>query len=97
VYAFVAAATGWTWEYIGQCLTLPRLFAMHAIWRKFPPMIVSGAAMLGVKHEPEPELPKTREEIAEAFAKAAIRVAQATTVAPQKLKWITVPNEARNG
>ena len=29
MYAYLAAATGWTFEYIGQCMTLPRLYAMN--------------------------------------------------------------------
>jgi hypothetical protein len=95
VYAFLAAATGWTWEYIGQCLTLPRLFAMHAVWREYPPLIVAAASLLGVK--PESPVPETREDVAKAMAEAAIRVARATTANPRTLQWITVPNEARNG
>jgi hypothetical protein len=95
VYAFVAAATGWTWEYIGQYLTLPRLFAMHAVWRKYPPLIVAAASLLGVKAEPE--VPKSKEDVAAAMAAAAIRLARATTAVPSKLHWITLPNEARNG
>jgi hypothetical protein len=47
VYADVAASTGWTWEYIGQCLTLPRLEAMYAHWRRFPPVHVSAALFAG--------------------------------------------------
>jgi hypothetical protein len=47
VYADVAASTGWTWEYIGQCMTLPRLAAMNAHWRKYPPVHVSVALFVG--------------------------------------------------
>jgi hypothetical protein len=93
VYAFVAAATGWTWEYIGQCLTLPRLFAMYSVWNKYPPLIVAGAALLGIKADDTPAIPQTRDGIAKAMADAAIRLAQATTTDPAKLRWVTVPQE----
>ena len=93
MYAFVAVATGWTWEYIGQCLTLPRLFAMHSIWRRYPPLIVAAASLLGVK--PEAAVPQTREDVAKAMADAAVQLARATTADPRKLQWITVPNPQR--
>ena len=32
MYAYLAAATGWTFEYIGQCMTLPRLYAMADVF-----------------------------------------------------------------
>jgi hypothetical protein len=47
VYAWIAASTSWTWEYIGQCLTLPRLFAMNDHWRVYPPVHISVAAFMG--------------------------------------------------
>lgn len=43
MYAYVAAATGWTWEYIGQRLTLPRLFALVKHWKQYPPVHVGVA------------------------------------------------------
>jgi hypothetical protein len=76
-------------------MTLPRLFALYAVWKKYPPVIVAAAAMLGVKSDDAAKVPETREEVAEAMAAAAIRVAQATTADPSKLRWITVPNPNR--
>jgi hypothetical protein len=39
MYARLACATGWSWEYIGQCMTLPRLYAMVRYWNtSAPPM-----------------------------------------------------------
>ncbi len=52
MYARVACATGWTWEYIGQCMTLPRLYAMQDYWKGAPPVHESVAAYLGIKAEP---------------------------------------------
>ncbi len=49
MYARVAIATGWTWEYIGQCLTLPRLNAMYEYWKMFPPLHESVAGALGIR------------------------------------------------
>jgi hypothetical protein len=31
-------ATGWTWEYIGEYMTIPRLDALIAYWDTFPPL-----------------------------------------------------------
>lgn len=44
----MAAATGWTWEYIGQRLTLPRLYALYKHWGSYPPVAVSVARYLGI-------------------------------------------------
>lgn len=87
MYAYVAIATGWTWEYIGRQLTLPRLFAMYRIWRKYPPVNVTAALFAGIPSEATPP--------AKLISQAD--VAKAMTADPRKLKWITVPNEARNG
>lgn len=38
LYARICAQTGWTWEYVGQHLTLPRLKALNAHWQKNPPL-----------------------------------------------------------
>lgn len=86
MYAYVAAATGWTWEYIGQCLTLPRLFALNRVWKKYPPVAVTAALFAGIKGDDPPAKLITHADIA-----------KATTADPRKLKWITVPTEARNG
>lgn len=62
MYAYIAAATGWTWEYIGERLTLPRLYALYAHWRKFPPVAVSVALYLGIKPKaPAPQDDSARE------------------------------------
>jgi hypothetical protein len=44
VYAYLAAATGWTWEYIGEFLTLPRLRAMMQHYDRHPPTHIATAA-----------------------------------------------------
>ena len=41
--------TGWTWEYIGQHLTLPRLYEMQRYWEQHPPVGDLMAAYLGYK------------------------------------------------
>lgn len=41
-------ALGWTWEYIDDCLTLPRLSALERHWRTAPPVHESVAAFLGI-------------------------------------------------
>jgi hypothetical protein len=49
VYAHVCAATGWTWEYVGERLTLPRLYALQAHWDRYPPVHISVALFAGIK------------------------------------------------
>ena len=44
---------GWTWEYIGECMTLPRLAAMSEHWKQYPPVHKSVAAYLGIKPAPK--------------------------------------------
>lgn len=44
-------STGWTWEYVGQHMDLPRLFALSGYWKKYPPVHVLFAAYAG--YEPK--------------------------------------------
>jgi hypothetical protein len=66
MYADVAAATGWTWEYIGQCLTWPRLEAMHAHWRRYPPVHISVALFTGSGTRASASKPKAANDQADA-------------------------------
>jgi hypothetical protein len=59
-YAELINLTGWTWEYIDACMTLPRLYAMHESWQTIPPpaiQLARIATFLGIapKEEVEPE------------------------------------------
>lgn len=45
MYARVCCATGWTWDYVGGEMTLPRLYALLAYWKTTPPLDVSVAAL----------------------------------------------------
>lgn len=40
--------TGWTWEYIDDCMDIPRLDALNSAWSQYPPVHVSVAAYLGI-------------------------------------------------
>jgi hypothetical protein len=71
VYAYLIAATQWTWEYIDEFLTLPRLNALQKHWRRFPPVHMTAAAFAGIK-PPEDEKPTKPIETAEnVFSDAA--------------------------
>jgi hypothetical protein len=48
-YSYVIAATGWTWEYIDEFLTLPRLNALQKHWAKYPPVDVTAALHFPLK------------------------------------------------
>lgn len=51
IYARVITATGWTWDYIDEYLTLPRLNALGKHWQDFPPVNETVAAFVGIKPE----------------------------------------------
>lgn len=83
MYARVAIDTGWTWEYIGQCLTLPRLYAMLDYWKQFPPLREAVAAFVGV--------PQSRSPVKPLDNAALTRDMHAD---PRTLNWVT---KAANG
>ena len=41
--------TGWTWEYIDENMTLPRLYEMSEYWAEHPPLHLLVAAVVGAK------------------------------------------------
>jgi hypothetical protein len=45
----VISLTGWTWEYVGRQMTLPRLYEMQRYWERHPPVGDLVAAYLGYK------------------------------------------------
>jgi len=63
IYARVITALGWTWEYIDEFLTLPRLNALVKHWQDFPPVNETVAVFVGVKSEK----PKARKEVENAW------------------------------
>lgn len=52
LFAYVVAATGWTWDYIGEHLTLPRLYALQKHWTVYPPVHIMAAIWAGYKPAP---------------------------------------------
>ena len=46
IYAMVSSAIGVTWEYLDQCMTLPRLYAYFRHWEESPPVHVTLAAFI---------------------------------------------------
>lgn len=49
LYGHIIACTGWTWDYIGEHMTLDRLGALTKYWNSHPPMHLMVAAYLGIK------------------------------------------------
>jgi hypothetical protein len=41
--------TGWSWEYIDEHMTLPRLAQLSAYWQNQPPTHMTSAIMAGIK------------------------------------------------
>lgn len=60
--AYVCAATGWTWDYVGEHMTLPRLYAMFEHWGRYPPAHISAALFAGIK--PAKPTPAANDDLA---------------------------------
>ena len=44
---------GWTWEYIDENMTLPRLYSIYKHWERRPPTHWMIASYFGIGNEPE--------------------------------------------
>ena len=67
--------TGWTWEYIDDHITLPRLYAMLAYLRKWPPVYKLVAAYLDYKEPGVKEVSdKDNNDVAAEFLAAVAAV-----------------------
>lgn len=42
---------GWSWEYVDEQMTLPRLYAIWKQWRRFPPLHMMVGAYFGYGKE----------------------------------------------
>lgn len=42
IYAHLITVTGWTWEYIGEYMTFPRLNQLCEYWKNTPPLHITG-------------------------------------------------------
>ena len=86
-------ATGWTYEYIDEFVTLPRLAALDAHWAKHPPVHMSVAAFAGIKMQAPPT---------QAVAAAPARVIPIDNAAiwrdvhsdPRTLRWTNMTDRA---
>jgi len=55
LYCHIIACTGWTWEYIDDHMTIPRLLLMNDYWQQSPPLHTMVAAYFGIGKDKEPE------------------------------------------
>lgn len=55
LYCGIIAATGWTWEYIDDYMTLPRLGAMRNAWEIHPPLHTLVATVIGHQAPAKPK------------------------------------------
>jgi len=71
LYVILIDAFGWSWEYIDEEMTLPRMESVMKHWDKIPPVSVTLAgiaAALGVKREEKKEVDAGNiEELARLF------------------------------
>lgn len=42
-------STGWTWDYVDEQMTFPRLEALNKYWRQHPPVHILVAGYIGYK------------------------------------------------
>lgn len=47
MYVYLIECTGWTWEYIDEFMTLPRLGRMNDYWTRIPPLHILVASYFG--------------------------------------------------
>jgi hypothetical protein len=70
LYAHLVVETGWTWEYIDERVTLPRLSALIRYWGEHPPVSLLVRQFLG--HKPRrakaPGSPKDLDAFIKAFS-----------------------------
>lgn len=68
--------TGWSWEYIDEYMTLPRLHAMTEYWTQHPPVHILLGALLGIKSSTRDTSPNSNEaeKIMAEFAAAGFTV-----------------------
>lgn len=60
MYAQIITFTGWTWDYIGQCMDLPRVNALFAQWEVMPPAARSLAHLAAAKGAWKPGTPRRK-------------------------------------
>lgn len=80
-------AFGWTWEYIDEEVTLPRLDAIIKHWQQVPPLSVSAAAIasaLGVG----PAAKREKKTSGEQDPSALLEMLGASGFASEKPKWL---------
>jgi len=66
LYVILIEAFGWSWEYIDEEMTLPRMEAITKRWEVVPPLSVSIASIasaLGVKREPKKAPEQSMDEL----------------------------------
>jgi hypothetical protein len=58
IYWEVIAATGWSFEYLDDVMTLPRLLALTGCWKEAPPirLMLAGFVGAGKKKEVKPHV-----------------------------------------
>jgi hypothetical protein len=61
----LATCFGWTWEYIDEYVTVPRLLEMAEYWRQVPPLQEAFAGFIGFKPASTP----TQEDDSDALMK----------------------------
>jgi hypothetical protein len=62
VIAHVVICTGWTFEYVGNHVDLPRLRSLNRMWEEYPPAHVSLAFLAGTNKKKSKEVKPQEEE-----------------------------------
>jgi hypothetical protein len=62
IYTHLMTITGWSWEYIDDYMTLPRLFEMMDYWAEHPPLHIVLAAFAGIKPSKKKQAPVSNQD-----------------------------------
>lgn len=77
IYAGIIAGTGWTWEYIDENMTLPRVISLNKHWAEFPPVHIGltmfSKAFLGTGKK-KPDKRGNLQDLMQAFGMAGGRI-----------------------
>ena len=68
VFGLLVTVTGWTFDYIEESMTLPRLAELSAYWSDFPPLHLMVRAYLGIESKAKPKPDEDDQAKAEFFA-----------------------------
>ena len=90
MFSRVCCATGWTWDYVGEHMTLPRLFALQKRWEIARPVDESVALLVGAFTTKSEAPAQARPESAAPRSLTNEELVRNMHADPRKLDWKVV-------